>query len=196
MHFQRRSVLPRIKTEAGKARWKNGQRVSFRRRSGHGNRCGSRIPGGPRFYGKVLMVIGIKHLPQGRAEDAAGAEDRRVKGIGINNLVCGIINSNFAANTADNDETGNQRFFDNIEVLGKAAQGHIHILMRLREHINRHTIMTVELEPIDSRFGKGFILAGVEFHASFVDDKFTVLNEIIADILTGIDFIATLDRDI
>ena len=67
------------------------------------------------------MVIGVKHLPEGRAEDMLTAEDREAKGVGINKLMGVIINTYFTMHFFYHDEKGDQGLFDHIEVLGKSA---------------------------------------------------------------------------
>ena len=108
------------------------------------------------------MVIGIEQLPERRAENTTGINDRQTKRISVNNLVGGFVNTDFAANTADNDEKRENRPTDYIEVLSQTAEGNVHIFMGLREYINRHAIMTVELEPVNSSFRERFIFTGID----------------------------------
>lgn len=142
------------------------------------------------------MVIGIEHLPEGRTENALGIKDGQAKGISVNNLVRIIIYANFAADTANNNEAREQAFLDHIEVLCKTTEGYVHILMGLGKDIYGNTIMTVKLEPIDCLIREGLIFTGVKFNASLIYNQFSVFNQVLTDILTGIHTVATGDGDV
>ena len=116
------------------------------------------------------MFVGVEQLPEGRTEDAFGVDDGETEVVGIHNLVGVFVDADFAANTANADKIGNEGFFDHEEVLGKTAQGYIHILMGLAEYIHGHAVVAVVFKPLDGVLREVFIVAGVEVYASFVND--------------------------
>ncbi|PWL75892.1 MAG: hypothetical protein DBY24_10410 [Prevotellaceae bacterium] len=154
------------------------------------------VPGLPVLFREVLMVIGIKHLPEGRAEDTLGIQDGNAEGVSVHNLVGIVINTHFTTDTLDHDEPGKDTLLDHIEILGKAAEGHVHIFMGLTEHIHGNAVMAVELEEVNSISREGLILTGIKLHASLVDNKLPVLYQILAQVLPCIHTISTGNGDI
>ena len=142
------------------------------------------------------MVVGVEHLPEGRAEDTLSVEDRHTEGISITDLVGIVVYTDLPADQLDTDEPGNQGALDHIEMLGKTAKGNVHILIRLGKNIHRHTTMTVILEPLNGIHGKGFILTAVKVNTGLVNDQLAIINGVFTDIMFTIYLIGTFDRDI
>ena len=150
----------------------------------------------PRLFGEILYVIAVEHLPEGRTEYPFAVQDGETKGIGIYKLVGIFVNAHFAADTLRYDEEGKNGPADYIEVLGKAAESYVHILKGLGEHVNRHTIMAVVFEEVDSGFGEGFIVPVVELHASFIYNHFAILYHIHANIGFSVQLIGALNGNV
>ena len=154
------------------------------------------VPIGPLFIGECVTVIGIEHLPERRTEYPFTIQDGETEIILVDDLMGYVINTDFALDTLDHDEHRQQRFTDNIEVLGKAAKGNVHIVKGLREHINRDTIVTMIFEPLDSRFRKGFIVPVVEFDTGLINDHLAVLYHENTNVSFSIEGEGAIDRNI
>lgn len=70
----------------GKGTTRTGELVQRGKETGQAGGFGgfSLVPVVPIFRGKVLMVISVEHLPEGRAEDTASIEDREAERVGVN----------------------------------------------------------------------------------------------------------------
>ena len=74
-----------------------------------------------------------------------------------------LINANLAADALADYEPGKQGLLDNEVVLCKAAEGNVHILVALREHIHGALVVPVVLVPVDGGGAEGLIGAVVVF---------------------------------
>ena len=132
----------------------------------------------PGLLGKVLYIVAVEHLPEGRTEYPLRVQDGETEGVGINQLMGVIVNTDLAADTFRGDQKGDNGFADHVEVLGQTAQGHVHIVKGLGEHIDGNAVMAVILEEMDGGFGEGLIVPIVELHASFIYDHLAILYHV------------------
>lgn len=182
----------------GRGTTRTGKLVQRGKETGQAGGFGdfSFIPIVPVFLGEILMVIGIKHLPERGAEDTASMEDGEAERVGVNDLVGSFVNTDFTANTANDNKVRDKGFFDYIKILSETAEGYVHILMRLREHVYGHAIMAMEFKPVDSSFRERLVLTGIELNTGLIDNELTVFHHIDADIVSGINTVAAVNRDI
>ena len=104
-----------------------------------------------------------------------------------------LINANLAADALADYEPGKQGLLDNEVVLCKAAEGNVHILVALREHIHGALVVPVVLVPVDGGGAEGLIGAVVVFDTGFIDDNTTVLDHHFANIILWIELVAAGD---
>lgn len=155
-----------------------------------------RGPGGPLFFGQVLHIIAIEHTPQRGAEYPFCIQDRETERVGIHKLVGHLIYSDLTANAPGDNKPGNEGAADNKEVLGQAAEGYVHILKGLGEHIDGNAIVTVIFKKLDSGFRERFIVSVIELYASLIYNEFAVLDEMYAQVLLSTDTESAGDGDI
>lgn len=100
------------------------------------------VPAEPGLLGKLVNIVAVEHLPEGRAENPLCVQDGQAERISIYQLMGVFINAHFAADLLCGDKEGQNGFTHHIEVLGKAAKGYVHIIEGLGEHINGNAVVT------------------------------------------------------
>lgn len=158
-----------------------------------------RFIGAPRLpflLGQGVTFVAIKHLPERRAPDTLSIQDGEAKAVTVDYLVGVFINPDLSGDTLNNHHVGYKRPLNYIEVLSKAANGHIHILKGLGKHIDRNLVMAVILEEFDSRLGESLVVSVVKLHASFIYNHLATRDIIDTDILPGIQLVSASNGDI
>ena len=87
-----------------------------------------------------------------------------------------------AVDTAGHDTEGYQGAADHVEVLREAAQGYVHVLIGLGEHIHRYLVVAVVLIEVNGFRREGFVIAVVVLDTGLINDNLGVLDHVVANI--------------
>ena len=104
-----------------------------------------------------------------------------------------LVNADFPSDALADHEPGQQGLPDNEVVLCQAAEGDVHILVALGEHIYRALVVPVVLVPVDGGGAEGLIGAVVVFDTGFINDNTTVLDHDFTNIILRIELVAAGD---